>query len=257
MFNYSPRALGALAWVSALVLSGSAAAPANAYDLKPIVIQLASSGPGAAQTAVITNTHTVPIAIEVTAFKRKQNPDGTDTLTRDDENVIISPPQMVIPPKSSQSFRIQWVGDANPSTELAYRVVTEQLPIQFKKETRNNLTADLTMRYRYEAALYILPKDRKSQATLTSVSTVKGADGTDQLELRIRSEGNSRAILDKPVVELSVDGRSFRLEGAAVKQLSGLNILPGSERVVRIAMPADMKGRTVTGKLLTQYLILN
>ena len=231
--------------------------PAGAYDLKPIVMQLQPTGARAAQTAVITNTHAVPIAIEVKAFRRKQNADGTDTRTPDDDNVIISPPQMVIAPKASQSFRIQWVGENNPSKELAYRIVTEQLPIEFKKESRNNLTADLTMRYQYQAALYILPKDRIAQATLTSVTRIDGPDGNEQLELRIRSDGNSRAILEKPALELSADGRSLKLEGEAIRPLIGLNILPGNERVVRIPVPAEFKGRAVTGKLSTQYLTLN
>jgi fimbrial chaperone protein len=253
MPNHSRRLTG----LSGLVLATSLASPAAAYDLKPIVIQLAPSGARSAQTAVITNTHDVPIAIEVKTFQRKQNPDGSDTLTIDDENLIISPPQMVIAPKSSQSFRVQWVGDAAPKKEIAYRIVTEQLPIQFKERVRSDLTADVTMRYRYEAALYIMPEERSAKATLASVAAVKSEDGTDQLELHIRSEGTSRAILDKPTLDLAADGRSLRLEGEAVKPLIGLNILPDTERVVRIAMPAELKGRVVSGTLSTRYITLN
>lgn len=253
MFNHSRRALG----LAGFAVAACASTSALAYDLKPIVIQLAPSGARAAQTAVVTNTHDVPIAIEVKAFQRAQKPDGTDTLTADDDNIIVSPPQMVILPKSSQSFRVQWVGDAAPAREIAYRIVTEQLPIQFKEQVRKDLTADLTMRYRYEAALYIMPETRQAKATLTGVSAVKNAQGADELELRIKSEGTSRAILDKPVLDLSADGRPYRLEGEAVKSLSGLNILPGVERVVRIAMPADLKGHMLSGKLSTQYITLN
>ena len=82
--------------IGALVL---ASAPVGlwAYDLKPIVVQLEPSGPGSSQTLVISNTHTVPIAIEVTAFRRKQLPSGDDELTPDDEDLLIDPPQMVLP----------------------------------------------------------------------------------------------------------------------------------------------------------------
>lgn len=250
------RSVLALGAAAVIVIAGPSA-PAIAYDLRPIVIQLNASGPGAAQTATITNSHNVPIAIEVKVFARAQNPDGTDTLTPENENVLVSPPQMVIAPKSTQSFRIQWVGDANPDRELAYRVVTEQLPIQFKKVTAGDRTADVTMRYRYEAALYVLPKDRRVQATLSSVAPVKGADGAERLELRIRSEGNARAILDKPALDLIAGGASVRLEGDAVKELVGLNILPGNERVVQIAMPASLHGKQIAGKLDTQYVNLN
>jgi P pilus assembly chaperone PapD len=71
---------------------------ASAYDLQPIVIQLASSGPGSSGTVVITNSHDEPIAIEARAYRRSQRPDGTDDLTPEDEDIIITPPQMVIAP---------------------------------------------------------------------------------------------------------------------------------------------------------------
>ncbi|NJM49856.1 MAG: hypothetical protein HC843_02355 [Sphingomonadales bacterium] len=68
-------------------------APAHSYDLKPIVIQLSPNGSGASQNLLITNTHDVPIAIEVRAYARQQNPDGTETRTPEDDDIIISPPQ--------------------------------------------------------------------------------------------------------------------------------------------------------------------
>lgn len=229
---------------------------ADAYDLKPMVVQLKPSGAGSAATGIITNTHEVPIAIEIHAYRREQQPDGADKLLPEDKDLIVTPPQMVLEPKASQSFRMQWVGDPRPDHELSFRIVSEQLPIQFRKITRNDRTADITMKYRYEMALYVQPEGVRPQARLTSVDIVKDADGTRHLDLHIRSEGKMRAILDKPVVELAFNGKQIKLEGDAVKDLAGLNILSGSERIVRIAAPAGLDGGTVTGTLSTDYAIL-
>lgn len=232
-------------------------ASALAYDLKPMVVQLKPSGAGSSATAVITNTHEVPIAVEVHAFNREQLPDGTDKLTPEDSDIIVTPPQMVIPPKGSQSFRIQWVGDPKPSKELAYRIVTDQLPIQFKKISRNDRTADVTMRYRYEMALYVEPEGTKPSARVVSAEYVAGKDGAKEIALKIKSEGNMRAILDKPVLQLTPAGGSpLRLEGEAIKQLAGLNILPGSERLVRIPAPASLQNGPLTATLSSEYMIL-
>ncbi len=229
----------------------------QAYDLKPIVVQLQPSGPGSSQTMVVTNSHDVPIAIEVQAFERFQLPTGEDRLEPEDENLIVYPPQMVIPPKSSQSFKVQWVGDLAPQRELAFRIVTEQLPIKFSQQVEGDRTADLTVRYRYEAALYVMPANAEPSARLVSVERVMGDGGADELELAIASEGNMRAILQAPKLEISGSGGNpIELSGEAIKPLEGLNILPGVERRIRIAMPAELPAGPLSGALQTQYVVL-
>lgn len=227
----------------------------DAYDVTPMVIQLQPSGAGSSATMVVTNTHPIPVAIEIHSYRRTQKPDGTDDLVSDERDLIITPPQMVIAPKSSQTIKVQWIGEQNPEKELAYRIVTEQLPIDFKKVQRQDFSADLKVKYRYEVALYIAPKNPKSLASLVSAKPVAAAGGARQIELTIRSDGNSRAILDKPVLRLaSAGGASVKLEGAAVQPLIGLNILPGSQRTVRIAAPDNLGQGEISGSLSSDYI---
>ncbi len=247
------KRLAALMALAALMWSATAAA----YDLKPIVVQLSPTGAGSGQTLVITNSHDVPIAIEVRAYRRQQMPNGEDTLTPEEEDLLIYPPQMVIPPQTSQSFKVQWVGDPAPTRELAYRIVTEQLPIKFTQEIEAGSNADLTVRYRYEAALYIVPSNAEPSARLSSISRVTGEDGSEQLELRIASEGTMRAILDTPRVTVKgTSGDSVVLSGEQIQPLDGFNVLPGVERIIRIAAPAGLPTGPLTGELDTRYVVL-
>ncbi|RIV78177.1 molecular chaperone [Pelagerythrobacter aerophilus] len=247
------KRLAALLTLAALIWS----APAAAYDLRPIVVQLSPTGAGSGQTLVITNSHEVPIAIEVRAYRRQQMPNGEDTLTPEDEDLLIYPPQMVIPPRTSQSFKVQWVGDPAPARELAYRIVTEQLPIKLTQEIEAGSNADITVRYRYEAALYVMPSNAEPAARLISITRVTGEDGSEQLELRIASEGTMRAILETPRVTIrGASGESMVLSGEQVQPLDALNVLPGAERVVRIAAPPGLSSGPLTGELDTRYVVL-
>jgi fimbrial chaperone protein len=232
--------------------------PSNAYDLKPILIQLAPSGTGAAQSMIITNTHDEPIAIEIKAYKRSQNLDGSDSREPEENDLIISPPQMVIAPKSSQSIKVRWVGSATVDRELAYRIVTSQLPIKFKSASQGEVNAQLSMNYSYEAALYILPQNAVRNARLVSLTPVQDAAGQQQMEVRIASEGNSRAILRNPtlIVKSKSGGEALSLNGEAAKELSNLNILAGAERIVRIPWPTTMPFGPVEGELQTEYMVL-
>lgn len=205
----------------------------------------------------LTNTHEVPIAIEVKAFRREQQPDGTDVLVPEDQDLIIYPPQMVIPAQQSQTFKVQWAGEANPGSELAYRIVTEQLPIKFETPEVDGRRADVTMKYRYEAALYIMPPGATPLAELVSATAVAAGDGTRQIELRIASKGTRRAILDGPSLVLSpASGSPITLSGADLTPLVGLNILPGVERVVRIPAPDGIADGPVPAQLQTRYIQL-
>lgn len=233
--------------------------PVLAYDFRPLVIQLTPAGAGSSQSAVVTNSHKEPIAIEVSVRKRTQLEDGSDTLTEEPGDFIISPMQMVIAPGKSQSIRIQWVGDSNPKAELAYRLIVNQLPIRFRHETQGERTFDVSMKYRYEAALYVMPKG--ATPAIRVVSAVPGADaeGKPVLKLKLASEGTRRAILDQPVLTLSPagGGAPVKLEGDAVKALVNLNVLPGAQRTVDIAWPAALPPGPVQADLQTQFAILN
>lgn len=231
--------------------------PARAYDLSPIVIQLQASGPGAASSVMITNSHKVPIAVEIQLFDRVQNPDGTDTLTPEKGEFIVIPPQMVIAPGSSQSVRVQWTGDPRPARELAYRFVTQQLPIDLERQQSGDRSFDVKVQYRYEAALYVEAPGAQPDVEVTGASQVKEADGSMQVELQLVNKGTRRAILHQPSITLSsAGGGSATLSGDSIKPLSNLNILAGARRNVRLPWPEGLSPGPITAKLQTSYAIL-
>jgi len=230
----------------------------NAYDLKPIVVQLTPSGAGAAQQMTITNSHKVPIAIEVKAYRREQLPDGSDKLTAENNDIIISPPQMVIQPGSSQAFKVRWIGDPNPAREQAFRIVTTQLPINFKSQQNGGVNAKLNLTYKYEAALYVVPKGSAPSAALTGAAPVKDEKGVTWLELTFQNSGNARALLHKPVITLrsATGGNETVMSGPTASALENFNILAGSERKIRLPWPEGLAEGPLTGALETEYTVL-
>lgn len=241
---------------SALALTLSAP-QADAYEMNPMVMELRPAGQGSAASGIITNTHKESIAIELQVFERTQRPDGSDDLVLEEQDVIVTPPQMVIAPGESQSFRVQWVGDPDPSRELSFRLVSNQLPIRFKKVQRNDYTAEVTMKYRYEVALYIQPQGTEPSAQLQSAKVIDDGQGGRVLELTITSNGTRRAILDKPTLELTGGGASLTLSTEQLAPLVGINILPGSTRIVRMPAPAGLPLGDISGTLKTTYLVVS
>jgi fimbrial chaperone protein len=85
-----------------LMMSAAAAAvllganDAGAFDMSPVVIEFDPSGSGAQKSFQIKNTQAETIAVQLSAFKRTQNPDGSDQLVPEDADFVIVPSQMVI-----------------------------------------------------------------------------------------------------------------------------------------------------------------
>lgn len=250
--NIFKKSVLALALGTAMMGSSS-----FAYELNPIVMELKPSGQGTSTSGVIRNTHAEPIAIEIEAFSRKQRSDGTDELIPENQDIIITPPQMVIQPNESQSFRVMWVGNPNPEKELAFRLVTNQLPIRFKEEKRENFVAEVMMKYRYEVALYVQPNGTKPEAQLQYARIVNDGENGRVLEVAISSLGTRRAILENPILELSSGGPAVSLEGDAAGPLVGLNILPGSTRIVKMPAPANLPLGDLSASLRTSYLVIS
>ena len=248
------RKMGIVGLMMALLMS---AGPSSAYEVNPMVIELRPTGQGSSASGVITNSHDVPIAIEIQVFARTQKPDGSDDLVPENDDIIVTPPQVVIQPGESQTFRVSWVGEQAPDRDRAFRLVTNQLPIRFRQEKRENYVAEVTMRYRYEVALYVQPPGTTPRAQLRSARVFDDAEHGRILEVTITSDGTRRAILENPQLELASGGSSFAIETEQLAPLVGLNILPGSTRIVRMPAPEGLPLGNLTGDLKTSYLVIS
>lgn len=231
-----------------------------AFDLKPIVIQLAPSGSASSRSIIVTNSHDEPIAIEVKAFKRAQSPDGSEQRTPEDEDLIISPPQMVVPAKTSQNFKVQWIGDPAPERELAFRLIAEQLPIKLATSTpKDGVEATVTMQYKYEAALYITPPKSAPAISVVGADLVRSPEGAKSLKLTLTSSGTRRAILERPELTLTpgAGGAAVTLTGDQLKGVAGENILAGAERQFLLPWPEGLAEGPVEARLKTGFLVFN
>jgi len=240
--------------LAAVMMIAPVAQTAFAYELSPIVAQFAPKGPGATRTFIIRNTHQEPIALQIEVFKRGADPTGKETRVEEYDDFIVTPPQMVIAPGQSQSIRAQWIGESAPQKELSYRFVVTQLPIKFAKESSGQgISVDVSMGYKYEAAIYVLPVSGKPSAKITRSEAATDATGKRVLRLTVQSTGERRAILVDPTVTVSSGGQNVQITGDQIAPLNNKNLIAGSQAIVDVPWPAGLPSGQVTASLKTQY----
>jgi fimbrial chaperone protein len=177
-----------------------------------------------------------PMAIEIKAAERVQKPDGTEEMP-DTSELMVYPPQLIVPPKEKRTIRIQWTGQT-PKSEKAFRIIAEQLPLEV--EEKKTKKTGIKMLLKYIAAFYVTPVDSQAKVEIESIQA------GEKLMVNVVNTGTKHQLLQNAVLTLKNDKQSLRLEGEALKGLIGENILAGSKRIFQIPLPKnfsqDMKG---------------
>ena len=203
----------------------------SAFGLKPLFASLSPTGAGAEHVFRITNTGDKPIAVQFSTTTREQKADGTETQKAADDAFMIYPPQAVIAPNKTQKVRVQWLGKQNPTKELAYRFIAEQVPVNLSKGKSSGVQMVMTV----VGSIYITPKGVAPKLSINNLRRVGS-----QLVFSVQNSGTQHALLDNLKIDLSNRGQTVQLSGQQVAEIAGKNILAGSQRDFSIAYPAGV-----------------
>jgi fimbrial chaperone protein len=200
-----------------------------AFGLKPLFASLSPTGSGAEHVFRVTNTSDKPIAVQFSTTTREQKTDGTETQRAADDAFMIYPLQAVIAPNKTQKVRVQWLGEQNPTKELAYRFIAEQVPVNLSKKKSSGVQMVMTV----VGSIYIAPKGIEPKLSINNLRR-----SGDKLVFSIQNSGTKHALLDNLKIDLSNQGQSVQLSGKQVAEIEGKNILAGAQRELSIAYPA-------------------
>ncbi|WP_223296199.1 fimbria/pilus periplasmic chaperone [Shewanella halifaxensis] len=112
----------------------------------------------------VNNTTEQPLPLEVFVRQRHIANDNLEQLT-ETEDFFVFPPQVLIPPKSTQMVKVKYIGNL-VDTSQSYRVVFSQLPI--KDDVKES---SIKMLFQIGALVFVSP---------TNVSNTMSADITYQ-----------------------------------------------------------------------------
>lgn len=220
--------VGLLVWIQ----------PVFAVRMVPIVAEATSSGEPVEQSFRIDNPSGSPAAVEISILKRRTTLDGEEVREPAADEFVVFPEQMVLLPGESQLIRIQWLGKTQLTSELAYRVIAEELPVDFSREqekvARTGPTINLLMRY--EGMLYIQPPRSRAHVEVAS-SRIVDHEGEKHLELVLVNSGNMHIVLDEPRVSIGQKDGPIDLPETEVRQKLNVNMLASEKRRFLLRWP--------------------
>ena len=102
----------------------------DAMTVQPVVVDLQTAGRAMSQVITVENTFATPLPVELTVQELELTPTGLKQTGKDPGDLLIFPPQALIAPGQTQTFRVQFVGDPTLAVSKHYYVTVAQLPVK-------------------------------------------------------------------------------------------------------------------------------
>lgn len=212
----------------------------QAFTLIPISATLTPGGYGAATSFHVENETSNRVAFQITMITREMNEQGDETYQSASNLFTVFPPQGVVPPGKLQNIRVVWKGPRELTNELAFRIVAEELPVNFEPETRES---HIKLLVRYLGTVYIRPKSAKSD--LKVIGLVKSAGNsadTNLYEITLANNGTAHQGLKNCVLTVTGSkGESIIMKADQLDKLEGQNILAHHRRRFLVTLPASWR----------------
>ena len=184
----------------------------------------------------------------MSVVKRAIDLDGKESYKPADDDFLIYPPQVILKPNTRQTVRVTWLGDPTPQQEIAYRLVSRQVPINLKKPEIGKLDRPIgkvDLLLTYMGSLYVRPVDVQSKVVVDSV-IVQNDKSKPMIALILENQGSARASLRNFSLNLTSNGKTVILKPEQLQEVSSRVILAKSKRRFVYAYPAELPQGNVT-----------
>jgi fimbrial chaperone protein len=230
----------------ALGLLEASPALAQGYQVQPMLATITPSAGGSRMTMSVKNTGTVPITLELTPFRATVDEAGVPRRVDDLKDLLVYPPQTMVPPGKEQTVQIRYIGDPALIDARMYGVRVAQLPIDFTTAAVGQAGASTTVKVSFNFLSHIIVSPEKA-VPLLSVTT-DGLNPNGDLRLTLMNNGPGIAMLSDTALELSdQSGKTVTIKPQEFKAGDFSALMPKQARRMTLAAK-DLSGLSGTIK---------
>ncbi len=224
----------------ALTMFCAALLPAQAavaMTVQPVVIDLQTAGREMSQVVTVENTFATPLPVELNVQELELTSEGVKQTGKDPGDLLVFPPQAIIEPGQTQTFRIQYVGDPALAKSKHFYVTVAQLPVKLPEGQ-----SAIQILYNFQVLVSVAPLKVKPQISITSASIGKNADGKPVTVLMVSNESPAHGYLANGslrIVHKDAAGKQLfakTYSGAEIQQTMGFGLIGGGQ-TRRVVVP--------------------
>jgi fimbrial chaperone protein len=210
-----------------------------AFEISPIIVSVAPSGPDASASLTVANTGDQKTPIQISIFSR--NPDERGIEKYEDSKDVgelfqIMPSQLILNPKEKRTIRITYVGDPKIKVEQAFRVISEEFPINVTDadKVKKKAVASISIMSKYVGSLYVKPS-----GTAPDISIQAVINKDKKLDLVFENKGSEHFLLKDLTYKVTLisNKKEFAFPLESIQFIGVQNILSGKTRRFTIPWP--------------------
>ncbi len=207
---------------------------ANAMSVAPIVVEMSAAGRTSKSVIRVVNDGKGKLPVEIIVSKVDLGLNGEQEKKAAAEDFLIFPPQAIIQPGATQTFRIQWVGKPDIPKSQSYIFSVNQVPVKMPKGK-----SGVQLVFNFSSVVNVAPVKGTASIELTNTEVAKDKKGNRKPVLTVKNNGNIHARLSDATVHLKANGWSKTLSSGLLKQKLGVGLIqPGKSR--RLFLPIEV-----------------
>jgi len=226
--RFSTRTVRALAVLAALAASVCAA---DAMTVRPLAVDLQTSGRGMNQIISVQNTSDAAIPVELSVEGLTIDSQGPHPSGKDPGDLVVFPPQALIQPGQTQTFRIQYVGDTSLTLSKHYYIKVAQLPVTLPQGQ-----SGIQLLYNFQVLASVGPEGAKPAMHVLSAAIAKDHDGKPAPLITIANDSATYGYVSRGelhVAETDASGHeifSQNYSSAELQQKLGMGLVDGGQQ---------------------------
>lgn len=231
------------AFMMAVLVFMSGPGTAWAMTVQPVMINLTTTGRGMSQVITVENTFATTLPVELRVQELKVTENGVELTGVDPGDLLVFPPQALIEPGQTQSFRVQYVGDPDLAASKHYYITVAQLPVQLPEGQ-----SAIQILYNFQVLVSVGPAGVKPSLAIRSANIGQNPEGKPVPVITVGNDSAAHGYLSNGrlrIIQKDADGKEiFRrsLSGPEIQQTIGFGLIGANQaRVVQIPieLPSD------------------
>ena len=226
--------------VIALTSIVGAASLACAMTVSPTHIEMQSAGARNTARVTVFNSSSAPLPIEAVVHFMQLDENGKSRTTPAGEDFLVMPPQALIPPGSTQVFRVRWLGEPALDASRSYFLYMNQIPV---KLTARKSVVQVVMSM--AVMINVAPPRGAPALQLIDTGVTRTPKGQLFPTITVANRSNVHGLLPQGTVQLMAAGWNKTLSPAFLNEKVGIGLVqPGKQRkfILPVELPSNVSG---------------
>lgn len=206
------------------------------FSVNPMVVEIDPQGAKSQKIYVLTNPSDSPKPVEITVAKPYVDGNDIETLKHEEgeDQFLIIPQQLTLPPNSRRSVKVFYVGDPIEQ-EDTYRIIFRELPVHVETDPDAEATetsVDMKIVMEYQTRVWLTPGGLKEDLDVIAFQSAEDEMTKKPiLNLKVANNGQRHGYLKNlELLVLTNKGKKFTLSKEQIRPMLGQVLLKESEK---------------------------